>query len=405
MAWLRHLLRGSVLLSALLTVLVVSQAAAASTADSVPGSDQGSTELLWSWPNQGASLWVPAREGRLVFSAPVRSSTVTASIQTSEGQPVEELTRITRGESVEMVLFRFPDLAEGRYLFSWSALDVRDEGLAGSVRFSVPERFTAPGGGNHRHQAAHLYRDSLGELTLRTMLVVSAALSILVAPVARPRRLWLAVVSRVAALLTVVASLIWVVADLVHQVVENPSQPVLAVFASPRPWMLLPLAAASVLQLIVGRHGRPAAWFAGGTVIAAAAVSHPGGEAVPWSQVPFMVALLGSVAFAFALLGQSLLIDRPSARVARAVVFAAVAGVSSIALLLVRTRSLEMRGLFIGDAQLRLTAAAAALLLLPAAVAGFGRAGLTRVGGMLLAGAAAVALVFLLRIPPPAVGL
>lgn len=376
-------------------------AAAATAADPI----QEPTSLLWSWPDQGTSLWVPAREGRLVFSAPVRSSSVTAALETATGTPVEELTRTTRGESVEVVLFRFPEIPEGRYLLKWAAVSVDDEALAGTVSFSVPERFTAPGGGNHRHSAAHVYKDSLGQLTLRLMLVVSAALSIMVAAASQPRRLWQAVVSRVAAMLAAAAALIWVMADVIQQVVDNDDSPVLAVLASPRPWVLLPLAAAGVLQLIVGRSGRHAGWLAGITVVAAAASSHPGGGAVHWLQIPAMSALVLASAFAFSLLGQAAAPRPPGRLVSRAFTLAAAVSSASLLLLLTHTRSLEMRGLFFDDARTRVAASVAVLLCLPFSAHLLTKGGVLKAAGVVVALVAAVALAALLRIPPPVVGL
>lgn len=164
------------LLCLLLGVLSVANASHAAT------EDEGETltvALVESWPSEGIELWVPSREGRLVFSGPVNPSTAKYELRTSgpDSTVVAGAERVAYGVSRDTVLFKIPELSAGAFELTWSVETADGRPLTGVVQFSVAPTLVAPGGANHRMEGTSVKPESLVNFLLR--IGVLAVLSVM----------------------------------------------------------------------------------------------------------------------------------------------------------------------------------------------------------------------------------
>lgn len=239
-----------------------------------------SESLESSWPADGAVLWVPPREGHLNFSEPVRASTLTLAIENTEGRPVDELVRLTRGDDVSQVLFRMPLLTPGAYRLAWSVETVSGPRASGVVEFSLDEPFQAAGGQNHRHgNDAHLYQDSVGAFVLRLLFVLSAALALAAAFRVGNRGAGTvadAYLLRAGAGLGLFTATLFAVSDVVARVSANHDQPIAAFITSPGLTLFLAVSAITAAMLMSKPESRRVPVLAAGLVAVVAGIGHSG---------------------------------------------------------------------------------------------------------------------------------
>ena len=146
--------------------------------------------LVSSWPADSIELWVPSKEGKLVFSGPVNPSTAEYSLvnRNNAQAGIFETERVAYGVSSDTVLFKLPELVSGVYELNWSIQTTTGENLKGVINFSVAEKFIAPGGANHRMDGTSIVPESRTDFLLK--IGILAAMSLLAA-IYRYRRLFL----------------------------------------------------------------------------------------------------------------------------------------------------------------------------------------------------------------------
>ena len=360
-------------------------------------------ELESSWPQDGGYLWVPSLEARLSFNGPVSASTLQVDLRDGDGQPAAELDRTTRGEAVTTILLSMPTLEPGEYTIVWAVDDTFGNPLSGEIVFHLDERFTAPGGGNHRHGVDHIYFDSAADLLSRVLLLVGASVLLLNHLRHRQRvyTLFDAVASRAASLSLIVGSFIYIVAGIVDAINEYYEQPALGAISSQGLWLLLPLIGGALGQLVTGRTDRYAAGLGAGTMVALGGMSHVINTPHTVATVPTYVVLLGATLVAFVQLGR-LLTTPPQNRSLVPVAAASVtAAAASMLMLVLHASSLQLIGAFARDGLVRGGAAVLLAVALGLAVPLKQHRRLVALPAALLT----VALVALLWTPPPAPGI
>lgn len=138
--------------------------------------------LVESWPAQDVTIWVPSREGKLVFSGPVNPSTAEYDLvkvnDASAGIFVIE--RVAYGVSADTVLFKLPELTSGTFEINWAIQTAAKEDLKGTINFSVAPKLVAPGGANHRMDGTSIVPESrtnfLFKMGILSVLALLAAL-------------------------------------------------------------------------------------------------------------------------------------------------------------------------------------------------------------------------------------
>jgi methionine-rich copper-binding protein CopC len=395
-----------------------------SPAEAQDTSDSGSAplELVSSWPSDGFTLWLPPRQARLVFSAPVAAPALEVTLRPLDGQAQSDApVRLTRGTS-EVILFKVPDLLPGRYQLEYKAATQSGTTTAGSVMFTLGPSFTAPGGGNHRHASDHVHVDTAFDLLGRSLLAAAAALALLAAWRTHARRRSIAdlVIPRLAGLALAAGAVLGAVSAVLLALELGPDTPFAAVMASPAPWLLLPAGVLGVLQMVAGRAGKAAAATAVVVVVVATAPTMHGDG--PW-------ALSAALAYSLVLVSCAVLAAASlqvtgwlaSGRMPRApravpvlIASAAMLAATSLALLPLHAHGLVLYGDFADDLAARLAVAgvllAASGMLAVLAVLrrhrdGFFATGVARLAAPLLLLVILASSAALLWLPPPASGL
>lgn len=412
-----HVVFRALLRSSLLTLLVLLPALPAQAAAQAP-TDSTPVTLESSWPKEGSALWVPPREGRLVFSGPVTTATLELDLLDDAGRAVrgKDLERLTSEQQAEKLIFRIPFLSTGSYTISWSVTTATGDPLSGEIRFTVDPPLTAGGGQNHRHgENAHLYQDSAGEFTLRILgllpLVLLAAAWLRSRRRGGPARSDRLVV-RVGAALLVLVGVVQAIADVVAYVDEFHEDPLSAALAAP---------AVGVLPLYVLVAGylllrAPLDRLLLGCMITVLALHAGLGHLTGgWSALLFysayamtMAGFVLLAAHTLTMLADALRARRPTAsqRHRSLLLLAFATGLSSFGMLVVHANGFEFNIDFAADFRLRLLLAA--ILLVSSAVFGWcasRRAVLWRIGAFPLALIVVGVAAALLWMPPPAAGL
>lgn len=125
--------------------------------------------LIASWPAEGTQIWVPSKEGKLIFSGPVNPSTAEYELVTikSAASGLFKIERVAYGVSSDTVLFKLPELVPGVYELNWSIQTTTGETLEGTINFSVKEELIAPGGANHRMDGTSIVPESRTNFLLK----------------------------------------------------------------------------------------------------------------------------------------------------------------------------------------------------------------------------------------------
>lgn len=125
--------------------------------------------LVSSWPAEGIEIWIPSKEGKLVFSGPVNPSTAEYELINvkSTALGIFEIERVAYGVSADTVLFKLPELVPGVYELNWSIQTTMKETLKGTIKFSVEEELIAPGGANHRMDGTSIVPESRTNFLLK----------------------------------------------------------------------------------------------------------------------------------------------------------------------------------------------------------------------------------------------
>jgi methionine-rich copper-binding protein CopC len=215
----------------------------ASTLTAVTLDEVSSGPLASSWPRDGVVLWVPPREGRLTFLQPVQASTMTLELVAAEQAP-EELVRLTRGDDVTEILYRFTSVRPGTYIINWTVDAVDGHLLEGSIAFELEAPIEAAGGQNHRHGDAHLYEDSAGQYIPRLFFVLGASMILLgVLRTARRQRQAVSdkIAVRVGAVVLGITALVVALLDVVNWIDTYHDYPLSAFAAAPGLGIVLPM--------------------------------------------------------------------------------------------------------------------------------------------------------------------
>lgn len=215
----------------------------ASTLTVAPTDEVSVGPLESSWPRDGVVLWVPPREGRLTFLQPVKASTMTLELAAPTQEP-EELVRLTRGDDVTEILYRFTSVKPGTYSINWAVDALDGHRLEGSIAFELEIPIKAAGGQNHRHGDSHLYEDSASQYVPRIFFVLGASMMLL-GVIRTTRRRRQAVSDKVAVRLGAVVlgctALIVALFDVINWVDEYHDYPLSAVTAAPGVGVVLPI--------------------------------------------------------------------------------------------------------------------------------------------------------------------
>ena len=368
-----------------------------------------------AWPLPDSSLWVPPRQGSIVFGAPVDASTFALTLNVPNVAPVQ-LSRLTKGES-RSVVFAFPVLeGPAELALSYSGLDQDGRPLAGSIAFSLEKPFVTSGGGNHRHASDTVHEDQPELVLLRAMLVWSAALAMLSAwRTRRGRRAFSELIlPRVAGLLLAVAALWQAGLLLAGQLEQYPDTPFLAVMASAGLWLFLPLAGAGLLQVVAGRRDDAMAVVSLVALLSVvASTSHSSGVWGALQSVVYAVLLFTAAALGAALveLGSRLWSSTAGSTAysvaLRVLVLSVSVTVLSLAMVFLHAHGLSLNGDFAQDVMRRLITSLVLLASAGVSVLVSLRAGsvIARVAAPPLVIAAGVAMTYLLWLPPPTSGL
>lgn len=144
--------------------------------------------LVSSWPAEDIEIWIPSKEGKLVFSGPVNPSTAAYGLINRESTQagIFEIERVAYGVSPDTVLFKIPELVPGVYELNWSVQTTAGETLKGTINFSMAEELIAPGGANHRMDGTSIVPESRTDFLLKIGIL---AIVSLLAAVYRYRRL------------------------------------------------------------------------------------------------------------------------------------------------------------------------------------------------------------------------
>jgi methionine-rich copper-binding protein CopC len=369
-----------------------------------------------SWPEDGAMLWVPPKEGRLTFTEPVKASTLTLTLKrTDMGALIEdEVVRLTSGESVTEILLRLPTIRPGMYELAWSVTSVADVELKGSIGFGLEPPMAAVGGQNHRHGESHLYEDTPGQFSLRLLFLLAVAF--LFAAVRRSRLVagrgvLDRVLLRTGAGLLLLATLVTGVVDIANWVDEYHDKPFSAIVAAPGLSLLLPVLAFAVTLLVWARPALPVFWCGVGVLAAYAGLSHAIRTALGAELFVAFTVLLVAVSLVWAEMLRVLLSPAPvsdaNPRPVSRVLFGAagVLVVASLMMLFLHAGTLELEMAFARD--LRSRVVLSGVLLGSAGVFSVmaGRLRSLRFLALLPATLVVVASSLLAWMPPPAAGL
>lgn len=343
-------------------------AAAPSSAETDRNADLNSVTLVSSWPEQNFTMWLPPQQGWLEFSGPVRTSTMVLELTRPEqpNVPVGEVTRLTRGESEKRVSMRFSDLSPGPYELTFSVEPSKgDTTVTGTVSFTLGPEFTAPGGGNHRHDGSHIEYDTPWTLFLRVLLVFAASLLLFSWYRGRQaaRSLFDVALPRVgAALMAVYAASAGATAVLVA-VYRYPDTPLEAVLSSAALWVFFPLFVVSAILVISGRRDSLAVIVALASLALSGFAFQHGDQVWLVFATIFASLLLVSASVSWASLWASLA-EAPHVR-RQTLVTLSLATVASCvlsgAMLVAHARGFSFVGDFAFDAAMRLVAALSAL--------------------------------------------
>ena len=412
----KTLLRSVVLASVFALSAAPAFAAAPATDD--PAAATADVKLESSWPKEGVVLWVPPREGRLEFSAPVKTASLEIELVDSEGSAVrgKELERLTSEQESDTLLFRIPFLTEGDYGIKWSVDTVPAGSLDGTISFKVDAPLVAAGGQNHRHgEDAHLYRDTIGEFVLRILGLLPLVL--LASAWSRSRRRGGTarsdrLVVRIGAVLLLLSGLVQAIADIVAYVDEFHNHPLSAALAAPAFGVLPVIVLVAGYLLLRAPVGRELLGLTAVALLVHAGLGHLTGG---WSAILLyffyaatMAGFVASSSRALVLLVDAVRARRPSwSSTAIPTTAAAVfTGVASLGMLFVHAKGFELNIDFAADLRFRVGVLLA--LSVSAVVVSWATTRRSRLF-LLLALPAAFALTAasaaLLWMPPPAAGL
>lgn len=382
-----------------------------------PPAAQAASEvtLEYSWPEEGFEMWLPPQQGRLDFSAPVRTSTMTLELRKldSPGVPVDQVTRLTRGEAETSVIFRFPELDPGRYELAYQVDAAKGPGqVRGTIEFALGPEFTAPGGGNHRHDGSHIEYDTPWTFSLRVLLVLSASLLLFAWHRGRLNRrsLFDAVLPRVGALLMAVYAASAGATVVLVSVSRYPDTPLEAVLSSAALWIFFPLFAAAGLLVVSGRRDAVALGITVAALVLSGFAFQHGDQVWLVFATLILSLLLLTASLTYSFLFRVLAHEPTESGLSawsRAGIALVVSVLLSLAMLLTHARGLVFLGDFDSDFKIRLFGAFVALLgmsaLWPASRVAHPRLRLIICAVpflLVVAGSAA-----LLWLPPPASGL
>lgn len=387
----------------------------AATTDAATTDEAHSGPLESSWPRDGVVLWVPPREGRLTFHEPVQASTLTLSLRRSDGATTEELTRLTRGDGVTEILFRFATVRPGSFSIDWSVDAASGQPLEGTIAFELEPPIEAVGGQNHRHGDSHLYEDSAGQFAPRLFFVLGAAL--VLAGVLRATRRGRPVPSdrllvRAGALALGVTAAVIALFDAISWVEEYHDYPLSAFAAAPGLGVLLPmlgLVAYAVLLAPTSRHIGVAAAL---SLALHAGLSHAVKSAAALQLFTVFTASLILTALVWANLVTTLLaawrhrdVDRHETQ-RRLLLLVAGVLVTALAMLFLHAGTLDVQLAFRSSLWFRLTAGGTALVATWVTLRMSTRqTPVLRLLAVVPAGVLAAATAALLWMPPPAAGL
>lgn len=371
-----------------------------------------------SWPREGSVLWVPPREGNLEFSGPVASSSLELELTDASGNPVPKRTleRLTSEQFATKLLFRIPALNPGEYRVVWSVDTETGSSIDGVVAFTVDEPLIAAGGQNHRHgENAHLYKDSIGEFTLRLLGLVP--LFLLAFSYLRSRRRGEGArldrfAVRVGGVLVVAAGLVQAIADVVAYVEEYHDYPLSAALAAPAVGVFpVALLLGGFLAVVAPLDRR----LLGAIALLVAVNAGLGHLTAGWWAV-LLYALFMFAMGAFVLLGGAAFgafVDAvkgrrsdASAKVRGSAVAWLVLGVSSLGMLVLHAKGFYLQRDFRDDLMFRLgVMAASAVTLVMGAFFATRKALLLRLVSLLPLLVLVVLAAAFLWMPPPAAGL
>jgi methionine-rich copper-binding protein CopC len=383
--------------------------------DRAGNATQHSGVLESSWPRDGVTLWVPPREGRLTFHEPVQASTLTVNLRRSDDATSEELTRLTRGDGVTEILFRFASVRPGSFVIDWTVDATSGERLTGSVAFELEQPIEAVGGQNHRHGDSHLYKDSAGQFAPRLFFVLGAAL--VMAGVLRTTRRGRPAPSdrlavRAGAVVLGATAAVVALVDAVNWVEEYHDYPLSAFAASPGLGVLLPMLGLALYAVVSAPTSRHIAVAAALSLALHAGLSHAVKSAAALQLFATFTASMILAALTWSTLIVMLLdawrrrtVERPGS-LRRLVALIAGVLLTSLLMLFLHAGTLTPQLAFRASLWFRLTAGALSLSATWLAVRmATSRIPLLRVLAAVPAGLVVVATALLLWMPPPAAGL
>lgn len=348
-----HSKRGTALVLAFLALLT------ALLSFSVTGAAASEREvkLVESWPPAGETLWLPPRSGNLVFSAPVQLASARITIF-GPGIPEtgSEAQRLTQGRATRFLEYALPLSAPGEYRVEFSVRNaVTGERIEGDIDFTVEARAASVGGGNHRHDAGHIYLDSIPNLLLRFALVLGAALIVAAVLAARSRGGSSGqVLARLGGLFVCVGSSATAAILTIDAVVDNADSPFAAVAVTPALWLFLPAAFAGAFEAVLARRETWAALLAAVPLAAVAASTDHGDDLFAFALAVIYAVTLTSAAVLIALTLDSVRslvipVDAPSASPVLIPATAVILALTSLALLPLHARGFTFNGDFAVD--------------------------------------------------------